>query len=181
MARIYNSNSGFTSCRLGFFSLQLRWKKRFAKRKHGISEIVATLIILAATLAIGVSLLSAATSSLSFGVVNQTNNVNLAAQQLQERLMVYDVWFHALPVGSAIEISLINYGTVYIDISYVYTNASGTLTPETNFTSTYPNGITVAPSDQARIVFPFPFVNGTNYEIELVSSSGSTFTSIWSA
>ncbi|MHB1907455.1 MAG: hypothetical protein ACYCQJ_01135 [Nitrososphaerales archaeon] len=366
--------------------------KRKRSSKKAISEIIGTLIILAATLAIGVSLLAAASSNLSFGTINQSNNVTLAEQQLQERLMVYDVRFHTLltystgtgssltepftasvskylptynsfivgavlsNVGSGASVSagskytlntnptltngvdqfaeynasfvagsatnsfsisgsntavwyteistefssfgsaslvhqnsnqissgssitcaltsvtsgntlvvfvgvvqnnktitlsdtqsnsftligsskssattpssvesayyttakssgtdtitvsissgtptmfvncmeisgvyvnaegmgvhLINYGLVYVDIVTIYANLTGTLAPLSNFTLTYPSGVTVAPSYQARISFPFSYVKGSNYKIELVSSSGSTFTSDWSA
>lgn len=86
------------------------------------------------------------------------------------------------PTEIGIGIHLINYGLVNVNIVSVYANLTGTMAPETNFSSFYgSNGLTISPSYQAKIVFPYSYVKGYGYSIELVSSAGSTFTSQWSA
>ncbi|MDG6904907.1 MAG: hypothetical protein JRN20_03880 [Nitrososphaerota archaeon] len=146
-----------------------------------MAEIIGTLVILVATIAIGVTLFTIATGSVSIGIMNQSNNISLASQQVQERLSIYDVWFHSVGGSRTVQLHMINYGNVYVHIVTIYANLTELPTPQNNFTVSYPNGVTIAPGNQATITFGYAYSSGQNYQITLVSDSGSTFTGIWSA
>ena len=153
-------------------------RRRARHSRAAIAEIIGTLVILVVTIAIGATLVAVATGSISIGVVNQSNSIALASQQVQERVSVSDVWFHTTS-GRTVQIHLMNYGNVNVQIVTVYANLTGSSSPQNNFTTAYPNGVTISPGYQATITFAYAYVTGQNYQIELVSSSGSTFTSIW--
>lgn len=156
-------------------------RRRTRQNRAAIAEIVGTLVLLVATIAIGTTLFGIATGGISTGILNQSNNVSIASQRVQERISVFDVWFHEINGTKMAQIHLLNYGEVYVQIAAIYANMSGQSTPQNNFTLEYPNGVTVSPGYQAMISFNCSYVSGQNYEIRLVSEAGSTFTSIWGA
>lgn len=156
-------------------------RRRARHSRAAVAEIVGTLILLVATIAIGTTLFGIATGGISTGILNQSNNVSIASQREQERISVFDVWFHEINGVKTIQIHLLNYGDVYAQISTVYTNITGQSTPEKNFTLAYPNGVAIVPGDQAVLSFNSSYTSGQNYEITIATQAGSTFTSLWGA
>lgn len=150
-------------------------------RRAAIAEIVGTLVLLVATIAIGTTLFAVATGGISTGILNQSNNITIASQRVQERISVFDVWFHEINGSKTVQIHLLNYGDVYVQIVTIYANITGVSIPQNNFTLAYPNGLTISPGDQATITFTSSYASGQNYEIALASQAGSTFTGIWGA
>jgi len=158
-----------------------RWVLPRRNGRSAISEIIGTLLIVLATVAIGTLLLLGSSSSLQTGTVLQQSQVSLATQQAQERLTIFDVWFHTVGGIPDLEVHALNYGSNLIHIVTIYTNQSGTVAPLASFTTAYPNGLTLSPGQQIEILAAFSYTPGTNYYVKLVSDSGSVFDGAWSA
>ena len=155
--------------------------RRDKRKRSGISEIIGTLLIVLATIAIGSILFVTSSNTLNLGVSNQSNQNSVVIQQLQERIVTYDVWFQTNNSQQVLAIHLYNYGSVVVDIVALYTNASGALAPLTAFVTAYPNGVVVSPQQLQALYIPFTATHGTVYDIVLVSSVSSRFESLWGA
>ena len=152
--------------------------RRDSKKRSGISEIIGTLLIVLATIAIGSILFVTSSNTLNLGVSNQLNQNSVVIQQLQERIVTYDVWFQTNNSQQVLAIHLYNYGSVVVDIVALYINASG---PLTAFATAYPNGVVISPQQLQALYIPFTATHGMKYDIVFVSSVSSRFESLWGA
>jgi len=152
------------------------------KSRRAVSEIIGTLLIVLVTIAIGVALVTLSSSSISTNVLNQSNQAAIESQQIQERSIIYDAWFHlAANYTRLMNLHVLNYGQVTIHFVALYTNVTGTEATFSNFTVAYPSGAYVNPGQAASLNVAFGYTQGTPYDIKIVSASGSVFECIWSA
>ncbi len=150
--------------------------------RRAVSEIIGTLLIVLATIGIGVVLVSTSAGSISTSVLNQQNQISIQTQHIQERSIVYDAWFHTATNGTRLlNIHLFDYGQVNIHIVTLYTNLTGSKSALGNFSTAYPTGFYVFPGQMVSFNVAFAYVVGNHYDILIVSDVGTTFESVWSA
>ena len=154
---------------------------RTKREKAAISEIIGTLLIVLATIAIGSILFVTSTTSLNLGISNQQNQGTVASQQIQERITVYDVWFQTNNSQQVLAMHLYNYGSVVVDLVALYTNTTGAEAPLAAFVTTYPNGVLISPQQLLALYVPFTSTHGVDYDLVLVSSVSTRFESVWGA
>ncbi|MHB8702288.1 MAG: hypothetical protein ACYC7D_14895 [Nitrososphaerales archaeon] len=145
---------------------------RRRKKKGGISELIATVLLLVITIGIGVLILAYATLGFSNSSIGFLNLVSIGSDQLSQQLVVEQTYFHAIPLSSqySANIYVRNVGTSVATVVTVYvqdqTNASDSLT------------IQLAPSVQINpgsfeiITFQFSATHGITYAFTVVSSNG---------
>ncbi len=154
---------------------------RLRRRRNAVAEIVGTLLILVATVAIAGTMVAIATSSIQIGILNQQNQATLYTQQLQERFIVYDVYFHTVSGTSYMQLEVYNYGLVNVNLVTLYTNLTGTEAQLASFATSYPNGVNLSPGQTGNLTVALNFVRGGHYDIILVSSAGTKSESLWAA
>lgn len=147
---------------------------RLLRNKNGVSEIIASLMLLLVVSAAGVVLYA-----YSLGAFNSsTSSFRLYAggkeEMARERFAIVAVWWAA---GNQLNLSVLNYGRIELAIDAVYVNA----TAVPNFTSG--RGIIAGIWELLRVKFtsPVSIVSGRTYEIVAVSQRGDRNAIHWKA
>jgi hypothetical protein len=148
--------------------------RSFRGNKRGVSEVIASLIILLIVSLAGAGLYSY--SLTTFGATNSSfqAQTDKAAEQARERFLIIAVW-----VGTAnqLNITTLNYGKIELAINAVYIDGKQV--------SVYASGKdqTIAKGTIASIKFtsPVSILVGQTYEIIGVSERGSRDVVYWKA
>ena len=127
--------------------------KNFRKSKKALSPVVASIILIAVTVAVSIAV-AAWMGALTIGF--------MGTEELRITSMTFDAT-HIYVVAN-------NTGTSPVTINEVWVNnaaiAAGSVTGE---------GVSIAANSGQQIVITYTVVDGNNYQIKLVSSKGNTF------
>lgn len=144
------------------------------RNKRGVSEIIASLILI-----LIVSVAGVIVYSISLGAFSSSSSLfqlqtNLREEQARERFAIIAVWWDTTNV---LNLTVVNSGQIDLTIDAVY--VEGTLV------SSYLNGKGVKAGRWAltsvKFISPVPIQSGQTYEIAVVSERGSKDEIFWKA
>ncbi len=144
------------------------------RNKRGVSEIIASLILILIVSAAGVLSYSISLTTFSSSTSSYQLQTDQREAKVQERLEVLAVWWDR---QNQFNLTVLNYGTIDLTIDKVYVN--GTMV------TTYISGIGVkiGPTIIISVTFasPLPIATGQTYDIIVVSERGGKNEISWQA
>jgi flagellin-like protein len=142
--------------------------------KRGVSEIIASLILVLIVSAAGVLVYSISLTAFSSSTSNYQLQTVQREAKAQERLEVISIQW-AIP--NNLNLAVLNYGVIDLTVDKVYVNG---LVATTYLTDT---GVKTAPSIIVYVTFvsPVSIVSGQTYDIIVVSERGSENEISWQA
>lgn len=146
----------------------------FTRNKRGVSEIIASLMLLLIVSSAGIVAYSYSTSAFSSSTSFFQLDMNSKEQQAQERFTIVSVWSNQ---SNQLNLTAMNYGQIGFAVDAIYVN----WTSVTTFLSG--RGTIVGNSALAQISFisPITIQSGSLYEIIVVSTRGSETEVNWNA
>ena len=147
---------------------------RLFRDKKGVSEIIASLMLLLVVSAAGVVLYAYSLSAFNSSSSSFRLHTNEKEDKARERFVIVAVWG---TMGNQLNLTVLNYGKIEFAIDAVYING----TTVSSFSSG--RGAVIGVGELVRIKFtpPVSFVSGCTYEIIAVSQRGSHNAVYWNA
>ena len=141
---------------------------------RGVSEIVASLVILLIVSVAGAALYSYSLSAFSSSNDSFQLQIDQREEQDQERFSIIAVWWDK---ANQLNVTILNYGEIDLAIDVVYVDG----TQVTTYTSG--DGETMAKGSIVSVKFtsPVPILDGQTFEIIVVSERGSRNAISWKA
>jgi hypothetical protein len=147
----------------------------FVRSRRGVSEIIADLILLLIISSAGIVAYSysigAFSSSSSIFQLDTSSQQN----QAQERFTIIAVWENL--TANQLNLTVLNYGQIGLTINAVYINWTTVTNYLPGWNTTIGNGALV----QVGFISPITIQSGSNYQITVVSTRGSTNAITWKA
>jgi flagellin-like protein len=146
------------------------------RNKRGVSEIIASLILILIVSAAGVLAYSISLTTFSSSTSNYQLQMDQREAKVQERLEVLAVWWDRQNQFN-LTLTVLNYGTIDLTIDKVYVN--GTIV--TTYISG--TGAKIGPTIIIPVTFasPLPIATGQTYDIIVVSERGGKNEISWQA
>lgn len=139
---------------------------------RGVSEVVASLILLLIVTALGTFLYSYTLTSTNLQQSYLQSQVELESERAEERFRVVSVLWLG---DDKLNVTILNYGLIDVTIADVYVNGVRV--------STYygGRGEEIYTSEMGWVCFesPIPVEEGSSYEITIVSERGVTYAYLW--
>lgn len=147
------------------------------RNNKGVSEIVASLLIILIVSVAGAALYSYSLTTFSSSSSSFQSLTTLREERTQERLSIIAVWWDNSTGQDLMNITILNAGKIHFAIDAVYVNGTAALT----FTDG--RGTTVVLSDIVSVKFNSPIIidNDQSYEIVAITERGSKDAISWKA
>lgn len=130
-----------------------------AGRRRGVSEVVASLVLLFATLSLSLLVFIYSVGALSFSQSAARYEFSMESRMLMERFSVVDVWFR----GGAVSVAVFNHGRVPIRVAGMYVNGS-----PVDIGGPVPVGV----GEVKWVSAPLTYSSGAVYRIKVVTELG---------
>ena len=140
---------------------------------RGVSEVVASLMIILAFSIAGAALYSYSTDVFSSSWSSFLLETNRRGERAQERLSVIAIWWDN---GDQFNLTILNYGKIELSIDAVYIDGNWAPVSEGRGTVVVRRG-----KIQVKFTSPVPIQDGQIYEINAVSARGSRHFVSWKA
>lgn len=149
--------------------------RSFLRDKQGVSEIVASLIIILIVTVAGAGLYAYSLSAFSSSGSSFLLQTSGREERAQERLVITTVWWNV--TTNYMNVTVLNYGKIELAIDAVYMDG----TQVSAYTSG--KGITTVIGGLVSVKFtsPVSIVDGQTYEIIVVTKRGSSDVVYWEA
>lgn len=146
----------------------------FLKNNRGVSEIIASLVLVLVVSAAGVLLYSYSLSSFSSSNSFFQLQMGQREERFRERFLTTATWWNKLDL---MNVTIVNYGGIDLKIDAIYVNA----TLVSNYVSG--KGIMVETGGIFSVIFTSPLViqSSQTYEITVVSERGTKNVFFWKA
>ncbi len=141
------------------------------RRGRGVSEIIASLMLLLIVTVLGTFLYSYALTATGLQQSYLESQVELESERAEERFRVVSViWLG----DDKLNVTILNYGLIDVTIADIYVNGVRVLTY-------YSGQEKIYTSEIGFVCFqsPVPIVEGSSYEIIIVSERGVTYAYLW--
>ena len=147
--------------------------RSFLHDKRGVSEIIASLMMVLIVSVAGVALYSYSLGAFSSSGSSFQLQIDQREERARERFSIIAVWRD----GDQLNLTVLNYGKIDLAVDAVYINR----TAVTTFISG--NGTTVTRSNIIPVKFtsPVSILDGQTYEITAVSERGTRDVVYWKA
>ena len=141
--------------------------------RRGVSEIIASLLVLMIVSVLGTVLYS---YSLNISQLQQDRLIRettLSTEKVQERFLILGVWYRQS--NNIMNLTVLNYGKHELFVSDVYVNGVRVSNQITGFDSK------ILTEDIGQVIFqpPSALGSGVQHEIEVVSVKGVTLLHLW--
>ena len=148
--------------------------RSFFRDKRGVSEIIASLIIVLIASVAGTALYSYSLSAFSSSSSSFQLQSDQREEQARERFSIIVVWWDT---ANQLNVTVLNYGKIELAIDAVYIDG----TQVSTYTSG--KGETIAKGSIVSVKFtsPVSILDGQTYEIVAVSERGSKDVVYWEA
>lgn len=147
----------------------------FVRSRRGVSEIIADLILMLIISSAGIVAytysIGAFSSSSSIFQLDTSSQQN----QAQERFAIIAVWENL--TANQLNLTVLNYGQIGLTINAVYINWTTVTNYLPGWNTTIGNGALI----QVGFISPIAIQSGSNYQITVVSTRGSTNAITWKA
>jgi flagellin-like protein len=148
--------------------------ERLLSNKRGVSEVIASLILILVVTAAGVVIYAYSVTAFSSSGSHFEQHTKLDQEQMRERFQVIRVWWDT---SSQLNLTILNYGQIDITINAVYVNG----TKVQHFEINGPNPGAVGELTWVTFDSPLPVPEGTVNEILVVTERGGKNTVSWKA
>ena len=149
-------------------------RNSFVHGKRGISDIIASLVLMFIILSAGVVVYSYSIGAFSSSTSFFQLDTNSQQQQAEERFTIIAVWENP---PYQLNLTVLNYGQIGLAISAIYVNWTTVSTFFSGKGTTIGNGRLV----QVSFASPISIQVGSTYEIIAVSTRGSANAICWKA
>lgn len=149
--------------------------ERLLSNKRGVSEIIASLILILVVTAAGVVIYAYSVSAFSSSGSHFEQQTKLNTEQIRERFQVIRVWWDNS--NNQLNLTILNYGQIDITVSAVYING----TAVQQFLSGQSVHVGVGELVYVKFVSPLPIQSGTVSEILVVTERGGKNSVSWKA
>jgi flagellin-like protein len=149
-------------------------RSSFLRNKRGVSEIIASVILILIVSSAGIVAYSYSIGAFSSSTSFFQSDTNLKEQQAEERFAIIAVWSNQ---PNQLNLTVFNYGQIGLTINTVYVN----WTMVTNYSAGI--GTTVGKGALIGVNFtsPISIQSGSTYAIIIVSTRGSQNAISWNA
>jgi flagellin-like protein len=147
---------------------------RLLSNKRGVSEVIASLILILVVTAAGVVIYAYSVTAFSSSGSHFEQQTKLDQEQMRERFQVIRVWWDT---SSQLNLTILNYGQIDITVSAVYIN--GTVVQQ--FLNGQSVRVGVGELVWVKFVSPLPIQSGTVSEILVVTERGGKNSVSWKA
>ncbi len=146
------------------------------RNKRGVSEIIASLIIVLIVSVAGVALYSYSLGAFSSSSNSFQLQTDQREERTRERFLITAVWWDTV---DKLNLTVLNYGKIELAIDAVYID--GTQVSPSAYTDG--KGVTTVKESMISVKFtsPVSIVSGQSYEIVVVSERGSKDAVYWEA
>jgi hypothetical protein len=138
----------------------------FVRNKGGVSEIIASLILILIVSSAGVIAYSYSIGAFSSTTSFFQLDTNLKEKQAQERFAIIAVWSNP---PNQLNLTVLNYGQIDLTIDTVYINWTSVTNYKSGWRTTIGNGALI----QVSFTSPVSIQSGSTYSIVVVSTRGS--------
>jgi flagellin-like protein len=147
--------------------------RSFSRNNRGISEIIASLLLLLIVSVAGAALSSFSLSAFSSSSSTFQQQIDQREEQARERFQITAVWWNTV---NQLNLTILNYGKIDIAVDAVYING----TPASISSG---RGATVGTGELVTVKLAFSVLiqDGQTYEIVAVSERGSKNAAYWKA
>lgn len=142
--------------------------------KRGVSEIIASLIIVLIATVAGAALYSYSLSTFSSSSSSFQLQTDQREEQARERFSIIVVWWDT---ANQLNVTVLNYGKIELAIDAVYIDGTKVSTYTTGIGET----ITIGNIVSVKFTPPIPILDGQTYEIIAVTERGSRDVVYWEA
>ena len=140
-----------------------------------MSEIIADLILMLIISSAGIVAYSYSIGAFSSSSSNFQLDTSSQQNQAQERFAIIAVWENL--TANQLNLTVLNYGQIGLTVNAVYINWTTVTNYLQGWNTTIGNGALV----QVGFVSPIGIQSGSNYQITVVSTRGSTNAITWKA
>ena len=148
--------------------------ERLIGNKRGVSEVIASLILILVVTAAGVVIYAYSVTAFSSSGSHFEQQTKLDQEQMRERFQVIRVWWDT---SNQLNVTILNYGQIDITVSAVYING----TAVQQFLSGQSVRVGVGELVWVKFVSPLPIQSGTVSEILVVTERGGKNSVSWKA
>jgi flagellin-like protein len=149
-------------------------RNSFVRNKRGVSEIIASLILILIVSSVGVMAYSYSIGAFSSSTSIFQLDTSLKERQAQERFAIIAVWSNTT---SQLNLTVLNYGQIDLTIDMVYVNWTSVANYLAGRGATVGKGTLI----QVSFISPIPISSGSTYNIVAVSTRGSKNAINWKA
>lgn len=146
--------------------------RSFLHDKRGVSEIIASLMMVLIVSVAGVALYSYSLSAFSSSGSSFQLQTDQREERARERFSMIAVWRD----GDQLNLTVLNYGKIDLAIDAVYINGSSVF-----FSESGGRGKIIATREWCSLNFTYSTLTGGIYEIVVVSERGSKDVVYWKA
>jgi hypothetical protein len=146
----------------------------FARNKQGVSEIIASVVLILIVSSAGIVAYSYSIGAFSTSTSFFQSDTNLKEQQARERLAIIAIWSKP---PNQLNLTVLNYGQIDLTIDAVYVNSTSVMSYLAG------RGTTIAKGGLFQVSFtsPISIQTGFTYNIIAVSTRGSKNAISWKA
>ena len=148
--------------------------RSFFNDKRGVSEVVASLIMILIVSIVGTALYSYSMNTFSSSWSSFLLQTNKREEQARERFSIIAVWWDN---GNQLSLTILNYGKIELAIDAVYIDG----TAVTTFISGRGETVTIEGIMSIKFNSPITILDGQTYEITAVSERGGKDAVYWKA
>jgi flagellin-like protein len=153
---------------------RMKIQRSLLQKNKGVSEIIASLILVLIVTSAGVVAYSYSVGAFSSSTSLFQLDTNQKERQAQERFAIIAVWSNT---SSQLNLTVLNYGQIDLTISAVYINWTSVADYLAGNMTTIGKGALV----QVSFTSPVTIQSGSTYEIIVVSTRGSKNAINWKA
>jgi hypothetical protein len=149
-------------------------RNSFVRNKQGVSEIIASLVLILIVSSAGVVAYSYSIGAFSSSTSLFQSDTNLKQNQAEERFAIIAIWSNP---PSLMNLTVLNYGQIDLTIDAVYIN----WTQVTNYLAGWRTTIGKGRIISVSFTSPVSIQSGSTYEIIAVSTRGNSDAVNWKA
>lgn len=143
------------------------------KSKKGVSEVVASLVVLLIVSILGTSIYSVSVTTMQKQRDAVKWTFNIESKKYMEKIKILYVNWNS--TGDELEIYFLNYGNIVINIADIYLNGFRVL----NYIEDRNVPVQTSDVDSIKIELPITITTGELYEVILVTGRGVSNVYIW--
>lgn len=152
----------------------MKIQRSLLRNTTGVSEIIASLMLVLVVSAAGVLLYSYSLGAFSSSSSLFQLQLSQREERARERFLAIKVWWNRV---DQLNLTILNYGKIDVIINTIYVNA----TPVATYVSGKGNTIETGGISQIRFVSPIAIQDSRQYEIVIVSERGTKNVLYWKA
>ena len=149
-------------------------KRNFVRDRRGVSEIIASVILILIVSSAGIVAYSYSTGAFSSSTSFFQLDTNLKEQQAQERFAIIAVWSN---LSCQLNLTVFNYGQTDLTIDTIYVNWTAVTAYSAGRRTTIGKGMLIG----VNFTSPISIQSGSTYQIIAVSTRGCENAVNWKA